>query len=225
MVPTHRIQRSLNMEAAVPPIPLKQRRLIGPFLRPVNYDASVDLTAVNGSAVEGAVAQATEAVSVAQAVTVKSITESWISVAKAIYKAWSMVYGGHRSFGTAGLEMACSRRFTVSVTMPYEMHGWRTNRIRAIVFLTLATCAFAGYAGYLGYSIAAPAYTAYHVPLASVSAVHHAPAFGYDLGYSLGCGVPAYGYGLGSYGLSYGYGFGGLGYSTLFRKKWELLSQ
>nr|XP_037268804.1 shematrin-like protein 1 [Rhipicephalus microplus] len=97
--------------------------------------------------------------------------------------------------------------------------------IRAIVFLTLATCAFAGYAGYLGYSIAAPAYTAYHVPLASVSAVHHAPAFGYDLGYSLGCGVPAYGYGLGSYGLSYGYGFGGLGYSTLFRKKWELLSQ
>ncbi|KAL1426515.1 hypothetical protein MTO96_018255 [Rhipicephalus appendiculatus] len=60
--------------------------------------------------------------------------------------------------------------------------------IRACVFLALATCAFAGYAGYpFGYSVAAPAYAgAYHAPLASVSAVHHAPAFGYGLGYGLG---------------------------------------
>ncbi|KAL1426510.1 hypothetical protein MTO96_018250 [Rhipicephalus appendiculatus] len=88
--------------------------------------------------------------------------------------------------------------------------------IRACVLLALATCALAGYAGYpVGYSVAAPAYAAYHAPLASVSAVHHAPGFGYGLGY----GLPAYGYGLGSYGLSYGYGLGGLGYSTFLRKK------
>nr|XP_054932032.1 glycine-rich protein-like [Dermacentor andersoni] len=90
--------------------------------------------------------------------------------------------------------------------------------IRVCVLLALATCALAGYAGYpVGYSLAAPAYAAYHAPLASVSTVHHSPAFGYGLGY--GYGVPAYGYGLGSYGLSYGYGLGGLGYSTFLRKK------
>ncbi|XP_077508416.1 uncharacterized protein LOC144119743 [Amblyomma americanum] len=96
----------------------------------------------------------------------------------------------------------------------------RTLLIRACVLLALAACAFAGYAGYpFGYSVAAPAYASYHAPLASVSTVHHAPAFGYGLGYGLGHGFPGYGFGLGSYGLSYGYGLGGLGYAGLLRKK------
>ncbi|XP_065307507.1 shematrin-like protein 1 [Dermacentor albipictus] len=90
--------------------------------------------------------------------------------------------------------------------------------IRACVLLAIATCAIAGYAGYpVGHSFAAPAYGAYHAPLSSVSTVHHAPGFGYGLGY----GVPTYGFGLGSYGHSYGYGLGGLGYSTFLRKKCE----
>ncbi|XP_077510729.1 uncharacterized protein LOC144121410 [Amblyomma americanum] len=86
---------------------------------------------------------------------------------------------------------------------------------RTCLVLALATCAFAGYVGYpYGYGLAAPTYAAaYHAPLASVSTVHHTPAFGYGYGY------PSYGFGLGSYGLSYGYGLGGLGYSTFLRKK------
>ncbi|KAK8756950.1 hypothetical protein V5799_000349 [Amblyomma americanum] len=99
-------------------------------------------------------------------------------------------------------------------------NSWPILQIRACVLLALAACASAGYAGYpFGYSVAAPAYASYHAPLASVSTVHHAPAFGYGLGYGLGHGFPGYGFGLGSYGLSYGYGLGGIGYAGLLRKK------